>query len=105
MQSLPKPAAAHCHHILGPSIFPIDTTITDYFLVHGREKCSAAIKFLSTTMSASSFKELKQKLLISSQQRLLTEIRWSTGNLISLTWFALISARTFYLYTSSDADE
>lgn len=33
------------------------------------------------------------------QQRLLTEIRWSTGDLIGLAWFALVSARTFYSYT------
>ncbi|KAF7164508.1 hypothetical protein CNMCM6106_001026 [Aspergillus hiratsukae] len=72
--------------------------------------CSAAVEFLSATTSAGSFEELKRvriqplwfwKLLISSQQRLLTEIRWSTGDLIGLAWFALISARTFYSYTSS----
>ncbi|KAK9576870.1 hypothetical protein V6Z93_010318 [Aspergillus fumigatus] len=55
---------------------------------------SAAVEFLSATTSAGSFEELKR-------QRLLTEIRWSTGDLIGLAWFALISARTFYSYTSS----
>jgi hypothetical protein len=72
--------------------------------------CPATVEFLSATTSAGSFEELKRvriqplwfwNLLISSQQRLLTEIRWSTGDLIGLAWFALISARTFYSYTSS----
>ncbi|KAG2016789.1 hypothetical protein GB937_005990 [Aspergillus fischeri] len=44
------------------------------------EKYLAAVEFLS--------------------QRLLTEICWSTGDLVGLAWFALILACTFYLYTS-----
>lgn len=54
---------------------------------------SAAIEFLSATTSAGSLEELKK-------QRLLTEICWATGDLIGLAWFALISARTFYSYTT-----
>ncbi|KAJ0418425.1 hypothetical protein BJY00DRAFT_302817 [Aspergillus carlsbadensis] len=56
------------------------------------QSSSAAIKFLSVMTSASSLEELKK-------QRLLTETCWATGDLIGLAWFALISARTFYLYT------
>ncbi|KAI2943092.1 hypothetical protein CBS147322_8623 [Aspergillus niger] len=60
--------------------------------------CSAALEFLSATTSAGSFEELKS--------RLLTEIRWSPGDLIGLAWFALISARTFYSYAPQpDEDE
>ncbi|EAL90934.1 uncharacterized protein AFUA_1G16060 [Aspergillus fumigatus Af293] len=75
--------------------------------------CPAALEFLSATTSAVSFEELKRvriqplwfwKLLISSQQRLLIEIRWSTDDLIGLAWFALISARTFYSYTPPSED-
>ncbi|KAL2812034.1 hypothetical protein BJX76DRAFT_351237 [Aspergillus varians] len=63
------------------------------------QTCSAAVEFLSATTSASSLEELKK-------QRLLTEIRWSTGDLIGLAWFALVSARTFYSYTPpSDKDK
>lgn len=78
---------------------------------------SAAVEFLSATTSAGSFEELKRVCppslapsliwnLMCFQQRLFTEIRWSTGDLVSLAWFALISARTFYSYTPpSDEDE
>ncbi|KAJ5491667.1 hypothetical protein N7539_003234 [Penicillium diatomitis] len=56
------------------------------------EICPAAIEFVSATISASSFEELKKHCF-------LTETRWCLGDLIGLIWFALISARTFYLYT------
>lgn len=52
---------------------------------------SAALKFLSATTSARSFKGLKK-------QRLLSKISWVPGDLIGLAWFALISTRTFYSY-------
>ncbi|KAL5333504.1 hypothetical protein BJX70DRAFT_392129 [Aspergillus crustosus] len=52
------------------------------------QTCSAVVEFLSVIISASLLEELKK-----------VKIRWSTGDLISLIWFALVSARTFYSYT------
>ncbi|RJE18044.1 hypothetical protein PHISCL_09618 [Aspergillus sclerotialis] len=60
---------------------------------------SMAVDFLSTTTSADSVNELKKRSFI-------TNIRWSSGELVWLAWFALYSARKFWSYTPwLDSDE
>lgn len=76
--------------------------------------CPAALDFLSAIITASSFEELKKvcipprkctlQLLMTLKQPFLTKTRWGLGDLIGLAWFALISTRTFYSYTSNLPD-
>ncbi|OJD11084.1 hypothetical protein AJ78_08069 [Emergomyces pasteurianus Ep9510] len=59
---------------------------------------SLAVSFVSATTSADSIQELEQHPLVKS-------VRWSKGELVGLAWLALISARTFYSFDPTGADD